>query len=291
MNDTQPKPTPPSGAFEFVRTLAGELSTGKVYLPSFPDVTVRVRRVLSNPDSTIEQVIRVVGSEPALAARLMRIANSASFNRSGRSVTDLRAAINRIGYNMVRNAAMSFAMAQIRKCNNLASLSHILKDLWERSTLVAALAFVLARKCTKINADEAMLAGMMHAIGKLFILTRAADHPELFSKDMTLHQIINDWHPSIGKAILENWEFPELMAQAVGEQNNDSRTDVEQGDLCDIVAVAIVMASHVANPDELVIALQGSPAAGRLGLTEVGALGVIRESMVEVTALGEALGD
>jgi HD-like signal output (HDOD) protein len=291
MNETRPKPTPPSGAFEFVRALAGELSTGKVYLPSFPDVTVRVRRVLSNPDSSIDQVTRVVGSEPALAARLMRIANSASFNRSGRAVTDLRAAINRIGYNMVRNAAMSFAMAQIRKGNNLASLSHILNDLWQRSTLVAALAYVLARNFTKINADEAMLAGMMHGIGKLFILTRAADHPELFSKDMTLQQIINDWHPSIGKAILENWEFPESMAQAIGEQNNDSRTDVEQGDLCDIVAMANVMASYSTDFDALVIALQGSPAAHRLGLKGDEALGVIRESMAEVQALGEALGE
>jgi len=94
-------------------------------------------------------VARVIGSEPALAARLMRISNSASLNRSGRAVADLRTAINRIGYNMVRSAAMAFAMAQIRNANKLAGLEQYLNDLWQRSTMVAAFAFVLARTCSR----------------------------------------------------------------------------------------------------------------------------------------------
>src|ERR1700693_6529079 len=135
-------------AFDFVRSLAAELSSGNLDLPSFPEIAIRVRRVLSDPKSSVEQVVRVVGSEPALAARLLRIANSASLNRSGRSVTDLRTAINRIGYNMVRSASISFSMAQIRSSNKLAGLEHHLTALWQRSTMVAAFAYVLARNCT-----------------------------------------------------------------------------------------------------------------------------------------------
>src|ERR1700677_4725831 len=84
-------------AFGFIQSLASELSAGKVDLPSFPEIAVRVRRILSDPNSSVEQVVRVVGSEPALSARLLRIANSTSLNRSGKAVTDLRTAINRIG--------------------------------------------------------------------------------------------------------------------------------------------------------------------------------------------------
>ncbi len=73
--------------------------------------------------------------------------------------------------------------------------------------MVAAFAFVLARTCTKVNPDEAMLTGMMHGIGKLYILTRAIDHPELFNSETALNDIIDEWHAGIGKAILENWEF------------------------------------------------------------------------------------
>jgi HD-like signal output (HDOD) protein len=280
-----------AAAFDFVRTLAAELSLGNVELPSFPEIAARVRRVVSDPKTSVEQVVRVVGSEPALAARLLRIANSASLNRSGRTVTDLRTAINRLGYNMVRSASISFSMAQIRKSNNLSGLTHHLTELWERSTVVAAFAYVLARNCTKVNPDEAMLTGMMHGIGKLYVLTRVIDHPELFASNTMLNQIIGEWHASIGKAILENWKFPESMAQAVGDQTDFSRTEEGPPDLSDVVAVAILMASHAADMPGLELALEDLGAAKRLGLGESKLHEVMLESAAEVSALSQALGD
>jgi HD-like signal output (HDOD) protein len=280
-----------AAAFDFVRTLAAELSRGNVDLPSFPEIAIRVRRVLSDEKSSIEQVVRVVGSEPALAARLLRIANSASINRSGRPVTDLRAAINRLGYNMVRSASISFSMAQIRKSNKLSGLAHHLTDLWERSTAVAAFAYVLARNCTKVNPDEAMLTSMMHGIGKLYVLTRVIDHPDLFASNTMLNQIIGEWHASIGKAILENWKFPESMAQAVGDQTDFSRTEEGPPDLSDVVAVAILMASHAEDMPGLELALNDLGAAKRLGLGESKLHEVMLESAAEVSALSQALGD
>jgi HD-like signal output (HDOD) protein len=279
-----------SVGFDFVRSLAAELSRGNVDLPSFPEIAVRVRRVLSDPKSSVEQVVRVVGSEPALAARLLRIANSASLNRSGRAVTDLRTAINRIGYNMVRSAAISFSMAQIRASNKLSGLEHHLNELWQRSTLVAAFSYVLARMCTKVNPDEAMLTGMMHGIGKLYVLTRAIDHPELFISDKTLNDIIGEWHATIGKAILENWDFSEAMAQAVGDQADFSRADDGPPDLSDVIAVAILMAAHGEDASGLEAALTGLAAAKRLRLDDEKTQAVIRESTAEVTALSQALG-
>ena len=286
-----PLQAPSTAAFDFVRTLAAELSVGNVDLPSFPEIAIRVRRVLSDPNSSVEQVVRVVGSEPALAARLLRISNSASLNRSGRAVTDLRTAINRIGYNMVRSASISFSMAQIRKSNKLAGLEHHLNDLWQRSTLVAALAFVLARNCTKVNPDEAMLTGMMHGIGKLYVLTRVIEHPQLFASPPMLNQIISEWHTSIGKAILENWNFSEAMAQAVGDQADLSRIEDGPPDLTDVVAVAILMASHADDSSGLEAALNDLPAARRLGLDQAKTQAVMSESAAEVTALSQALGD
>jgi HD-like signal output (HDOD) protein len=284
-------PNPSQAAFDFVRSLAAELSGGNLDLPSFPEIAIRVRRVLSDPKSSVEQVVRVVGSEPALAARLLRIANSASLNRSGRAVTDLRTAINRIGYNMVRSASMSFSMAQIRKSSKLAGLEHHLNELWQRSTVAAAFAYVLARNCTKVNPDEAMLTGMMHGIGKLYVLTRVIDHPELFASHTMLNQIISEWHTSIGKAILENWNFSEAMAEAVGEQADLSRIDDGPPNLTDVVAVAILLASHDADDSDLAAGLSDLPAAKRLGLDEAKTQAVMRECAAEVSALSQALGD
>jgi HD-like signal output (HDOD) protein len=192
---------------------------------------------------------------------------------------------------MVRSASMSFSMAQIRKSNKLAGLEHHLNDLWQRSTVVAAFAYVLARTCTKVNPDEAMLTGMMHGIGKLYVLTRVVDHPELFASNTMLNQIIGEWHASIGKAILENWDFSEAMAQAVGDQADLSRIVDGPPDLTDVVAVAILMASHSDDSSGLEAALSDLPAAGRLGLDQAKTQAVMSESAAEVTALSQALGE
>jgi HD-like signal output (HDOD) protein len=280
--------SPANVAFDFVRSLAAELSAGHIDLPSFPDIAVKVRRVLADSQSAVEQVVRVVGSEPALSARLMRIANSASLNRSGKTVTDLRTAINRLGYNMVRSAAMSFAMNQVRNANKLAGLAPHLNRLWEESTYVAAYAFVLARTCSRVNPDEAMLTGMLHGIGKLYILTRAAGHPALFANDEVLNDVIADWHASIGKAILENWDFAEPLSRAVG-QEDFARDEAGQPNLTDVVGVAILMAGYGTDIAGLEADLKTQPAAKRLGLNESKTMAIMQDSAAEVTALSQAL--
>jgi HD-like signal output (HDOD) protein len=132
---------------------------------------------------------------------------------------------------------------------------------------------------------------MMHGIGKLYVLTRVVDHPELFASNTMLNQIIGEWHASIGKAILENWDFSEAMAQAVGDQADFSRTEDGPADLTDVVAVAILMASHAADSAGLEAALSGLGAVKRLGLDEAKTQAVMRESAAEVSALSQALGD
>jgi HD-like signal output (HDOD) protein len=290
MTLTSPQPQAPNVAFEFVRSLAGELSGGKIELPSFPEIAMRVRKVLSDSNASIEQVMRVVGSEPALAARLMRVSNAASFNRTGKPITDLRTAINRIGYSMLRSAAMAFALSQMRRGIKLDPLQARLNALWQHSTRVAALSCVLARSCTKVNPDEAMLTGMMQGIGKLYIMTRAAQHPQLFADGGALDEIMRDWHAAIGKAILENWEFAQSMCEAVGEQDDLTRDGEGEPDLRDVLAIAIVMASYGEDIAGLETAFRELPVARRLSLDEPRIRAVVKDCAAEVTALSEALG-
>jgi len=153
---SSPQPTGNAMAFAFVEALAAELSKGKVDLPSFPDIALRVRKVLADENVSQEMVVRVVGSEPALAARLMQIANSAALNFSGKSITELRTAIARMGFNMVRSAAIAFAMSQLRKVDSLKGLEKPLDELWKRSAAVAAMSHAVAktfRSCRFIQAS------------------------------------------------------------------------------------------------------------------------------------------
>lgn len=279
-----------NAAFEFVKALAFELSSGKIDLPSFPDVAVRVRRALADDRTTVEQVTRIVGSEPALAARLLKMSNSAMLNRSGKQVTDLKAAIARMGYNMVRSAAISFAMAQIRASANLKAVEKPLKDLWQQSTYVAALSYVVAKKQTRINPDEAFLAGLLHGIGKLYILSRHERHPVLFADEEALAQVIRDWHANVGKAIMENWEMAESLVNAIGDQEDIEREHEGSADLTDVVICANMMAAYYEQAADLELNMQGVNAFGKLSLDAASTTAIIAECGEEIAALREALG-
>ena len=101
-------------AFAFVTELASELSWGKIDLPGIPDIALRVRKALEDENVTTEQIERIVGSEPVLAGRLVQLANTAALNVTGRRVTDLRMAIARSGFAMVRTTAIAYAISQLR---------------------------------------------------------------------------------------------------------------------------------------------------------------------------------
>jgi putative nucleotidyltransferase with HDIG domain len=283
-------PSATSGAFAFVAELAQEVSSGRVELPSFPDVAVRVRKVLADEHVSNDQIARVVGSEAGLAARVFTLANSAALNRSGRSVADLKAAINRIGHNNVRTAAVSFAITQLRRAGELRHISKELEQLWQEATLVAALSYAVASRVPSVNADESMLAGLLHNVGKIYILARANRHESLFKDSAALPQVIRDWHANIGKAIVENWGFPNHIADAIAEHENIDR-DAMQPDVTDVLTVAVMMSGFMGQETDLELNMQGVRAFWRLQLDNDKCVHVMRDCSEEIAALRTALGD
>ena len=94
---------------------------------------------------------------------------------------------------------------------------------------VAAVAYTLAKRVPGLDHDEAMLAGLVHDIGELYILKRAAEQPELLADTDALAELVADWHTGVGHAIVEAWGFPEPVATAVSE-HEDLERDVAQAD-------------------------------------------------------------
>ncbi|HKU15046.1 MAG TPA: HDOD domain-containing protein [Steroidobacteraceae bacterium] len=278
-----------AAAFAFVSELAKEVSAGKVELPSFPDVAVRVRKVLADEAVSNEQIARIVGSDAGLAARMLTLANSAALNRSGKSLSDLKTAVNRIGHNNVRTAAVSFAIAQLRRASELRAIAQDLERVWQEATLVAALAYSIATRC-QLNADESMLAGLLHNVGKLYILARANRHGNLFRDPAALGQVMRDWHANVGKAIVENWGFPEHIAEAIGEHENIDR-QAGQADVCDVLTVAAMSAGFIGQDVDFELNMQGVRAFRRLGLDNAKCEHIMRNCSEEISALRSALGD
>jgi len=273
-----------------VQALASELSKGKVDLPSFPDIALRVRKVLTDEEVSQEQVVRVVGSEPALAARLMQIANSAALNFTGKPIQDLRTAINRMGHNMVRSAAIAFSMSQLKKVESLKGLEKPLDELWKSSAAVAAMSHAVAKRYSKINPDTGMLAGLLHGIGKLYILTRSSKHPALFADQATYNQIVRDWHSPVAKALLENWDMAEEIVNAVNDYEDTERAHSGPVDLTDVLTVGNLLAAFKEHPESLEINMHDVAACKRMKIDRASYEKLIDESEHEIDALRQALG-
>jgi HD-like signal output (HDOD) protein len=277
-------------AFAFVQSLAAELSKGKVELPSFPDIALRVRKVLSDENVSQDMVVRVVGSEPALAARLMQIGNSAALNFSGKPITELRTAISRMGFNMVRSAAIAFAMSQLKKQDALKGLEKPLEDLWKRSAAVAAMSHAVARRYSKVNPDTALLAGLLHGIGQLYILTRSAQHPGLFANQAAYAAIVRDWHSAIAKALLENWEMAEEVIEAVSNFEDLERVHSGPVDLTDVVTVGNLLAAFKDHPETIELNMHDVAGCKRMQIDRASYEQLIDESEHEIDTLRQALG-
>jgi len=169
-------------------------------------------------------------------------------------------------------------------------LTKELEQLWQEATLVAALCYSVASRVPSVNADEAMLAGLLHNLGKIYILSRATRHEGLFNDTATLEQIIRDWHANIGKAIVENWGFPQNIADAIAEHENGDR-DAMQPDVTDVLTVAVMMSSFMGHEADLELNMQGVKAFWRLRLDNAKCVHVMRDCTEEIAALRSALGD
>ncbi len=100
-----------TAAFTFVNTLATDISSGDFELPSWPEIVVRIKRALENDECSVEQVLRLIGSEPVLAARLITVVN-AELLHGDEPIKELRTIVNQLGVDVVQGVAISLAAAQ-----------------------------------------------------------------------------------------------------------------------------------------------------------------------------------
>lgn len=206
-----------AAAFSFVERLAKDLEDQNLELPAFPEAVIRIQQALKDPETSGDDIVHILASEPALAARLLRIANSVAFRRADKEITDLRKAVARMGFNVIRSVSTAFAMRQLKRKDELKDVRPQIEAIWRESIEAAALCYVLA-KSVRVNPDHAMLMGLLHVLGKLYIVMRAKELGYDIQTDVMA--VISDWHGVITKAILESWGLPETMREAVEEQDH-----------------------------------------------------------------------
>ena len=273
---------------DFIEALARDISANNLIFPSFPDITMRIRSALNDPNISASKVARIVGTEPVLSAQLLRLANSASLYAGCRPVNDLPTAIKRLGYALVRNASIALGIRQLAQDTHQSIMRVPLEELWRHSIQVAALSYVLAKRLTRLNPDTAMLAGLLHDIGMFYILARANKYPDFFADEAILRNIPLQTHAQISPAILESWDVPEEIITATRDHATYDRIHYAPADLTDVVMVANILAKRgcpgTAGSAECPTF---PPAFGRLNLDATTCAAVMLRSEEEITLISQ----
>ncbi|WP_320838525.1 HDOD domain-containing protein [Zhongshania sp.] len=206
-----------------------------VVLPTLPEVALEIREAASDPDVNIAMLATIIENDSSIAARILRVANS-SLLRGLQPINDVKGAIGRIGLGYTSTLVTTLAMQQIF-LSTKESLNQRMRSIWVQSTDVAAISYTLAKSQLHLKPELATLAGIIHQIGALPILSYAVgrgflrDHPEL------LDQALLELSPEVGRRILEVWGFAQELI-VVPEGCADFSRDIEKADYADIVTVA-----------------------------------------------------
>ena len=276
---TSPANSPP--AFRFLQAIAADLGRKKVAFPTFSRATLKIRTALEQPDLDADRLAQVMSTEPLLAARLVQMANSAALNPGGRPIGDVRSAILRVGMASVKSVAVAVAMEQLRADARSQALQPFAEAAWRHSVDVAAVAFVLAKRLSRIHPDEALFAGLVHDIGHFYLLSKAQSYPELERDPQELHAILAEWHPSIGRAVLHEFQLSEGLLDAVAEHEN-GRYRMPLRTLTDLVTLSNLVCGTT-NP---ITAYRAMAAAVRF---EPDVSSVLDDARTEIHALASAL--
>ena len=248
---------------KFLDKLLEDLENDRLVLPTLPEVALKVRDTLEDENSSLIDVAKIITSDAALSARMIQVSNSPLL-RASNPIESVESAVTRMGSNMIRNLVTSMVMEQMFQATSDVTDKR-LRKIWEHSTEVAAISHALASQFTKLQPDQAMLAGLVHDIGALPILSRAEDYPDLLEDEATLDRIIDSVHTTIGAEILRKWNFPEELI-SVAQDHEDLTRNSDSVDYVDVVTVANLQSLIDTNHRHTDVDWSTVPAFEKLGL-------------------------
>lgn len=191
-----------------------------VTLPSLPGVAVKIIEVSQDPDATLSDVASIISSDPAISAKLLKLANSPMYSQR-RSVTNLREALTLLGFNAALTIALSFSLFQSLSTSNTDAQVSV--NYWRRSILSASIARLLGARLKIIKLEELFLTGLLQDIG-ILVLDSLKDSAYAIEAETSLKhserieaekKILGTEHSVVGAWLLKSWSLPETLVNAV----------------------------------------------------------------------------
>ncbi len=213
-----------------------DLENDQLVLPTLPEIALRIGRALDDESTDAQRIATIIQTDPVMTAKIIRTANSALYG--GLEAADSCAkAVVRLGIRTTHKLVLSFALREVFG-KGPRVIRSALKDLWQHSTRVGALSLVLARLTGRFDPEHALLAGLVHDIGEIPVLTYAAEYPALIGSQTALGTLRRRLRGELGAAIMETWRFPEEFTPCPIEAEDWLRDPGPEPDYCDLLITA-----------------------------------------------------
>ena len=168
---------------EAFRSIAAQAGRGELVFPTNVNASLKLQQALNDPDAHLESAAKLVMAEPLLSARTVAIANSAAYNRSGGEINSVRLAVMRLGFKTLSAITSAVVVRQLGRNISDSEMRIKAAQLWEHTANVAALAYVIAKKLTRLDPETAMFSGIVHDVGGFYLLSRTDEFPGLLDGD------------------------------------------------------------------------------------------------------------
>ncbi len=232
--------------------LVEKIRTDTLVLPSLPEVALKIRQLAEDPDVNLNKMAEMISHDPALSARIMKIANSAFVGR-GIHVNTLHQATTRIGLRYIKNVVTAMAMEQLFVSKSVV-IKKQMDKVWAQTLELTAFALTVMQeynsnfKYTDVNFDTMTLAGLLHNIGALPILTEAEKQLDLFGNEKFINDTIASISSPISVNIMRSWGFGEEMIQ-VAEHWQTTEFEPKHPSYLDFIRIAAIKLGRVAVED------------------------------------------
>lgn len=251
-----------------LKELESARDQNRLQLPSLPDVVLAIRDAVQDERKGIAHIARMLQMEPVMAARILKVANSPLYH-TGTTLNDIKLAVTRLGLATTRNLVTCLAMHNLFDVKSFVMRERV-RNLWQHSCRVAAIAQVLGRSQRGMSSDKALLAGLVHDIGVLPILVFADGYPDLYDQPQQIDQTIQSLRVVLGVTILKNWGMDSdivKIPEVIGDYRYDHSGSANYGDL---VLVAQLHSLFGERRDERLPPLSQVPAFGKLSISKLG---------------------
>ncbi len=241
----------------FAEQIEQELRDGVLSFPTVFDLSLRIKKLADDPDSSLNDIASAVKAEPVLAAKVIRMANTLSMNPYRGEVSSLKDAITRIGLSTLRCLAFAVAAEQLARDHRSRQMRLVATGLWMHAIDVAAWSFALARERERANPDGAMLAGLLLDIGQFYLLARAARYPALEGDMPRFAEVVALWDEPVRTAVLEAFDLPDVIVDACAADPT-AHTEWPPQTLGDLVFLA-TLAAEAPNPFDTLLGIERRP--------------------------------